>query len=149
MAPISFPVRSLHRVRLNYSKFYPNELAAPDLMHVKELIERMVASCTPRSCDAAWTRKLWSTKLKLLLKSAKHTHLNSSPDHLLYIRSIAVRLDRIYSNAISLRGGIPQGTRWAPLLFAIPVNNLCREWLNRLKYVDVYRIYSNKRRGAY
>ena len=37
---------------------------------------------------------------------------------------------------ISARGGIPQGTRLAPLVFAILVNNLSREWRNRLKYVD-------------
>ena len=47
-----------------------------------------------------------------------------------------VRLDGIYSNTISGRGGIPQGTRLAPLQFAILVNNLSREWHNRLKYVD-------------
>lgn len=47
-----------------------------------------------------------------------------------------VHLDGIYSNTISGRGGIPQGTRLAPLLFAILVNNLSREWRNRLKYVD-------------
>ena len=45
-------------------------------------------------------------------------------------------MDRIYSYTISPRGGIPQGTRLAPLLFAMLVNNLCREWRNRLKYVD-------------
>ena len=47
-----------------------------------------------------------------------------------------VRLDRIYSNTISARGGIPQGTRLAPLVFAILGNSLSREWHNRLKYVD-------------
>ena len=47
-----------------------------------------------------------------------------------------VRLDGIYSNTISPHGGIPQGMRLEPLLFAILVNNLCREWHNRLKYVD-------------
>ena len=47
-----------------------------------------------------------------------------------------VRLDGIYSNTISARGGIPQGTRLAPLLFAILVNNLSREWRNRLNCVD-------------
>ena len=46
-----------------------------------------------------------------------------------------VRLDGIYSNTISARGGIPQGTRLAPLLFAILVNNL-RERRNRLNCVD-------------
>ena len=51
-------------------------------------------------------------------------------------RAQQVRLDGIYSNSISPRGGIPQGTRLAPLLFAILVNNLYREWHNRLIYID-------------
>ena len=34
------------------------------------------------------------------------------------------------------RGGIPQGTKLAPLLFAILVNRLCQDWPNRIKYVD-------------
>ena len=37
-----------------------------------------------------------------------------------------VRLHGIYYNTISPRGEIPQGTRLAPLLFAILVNNLCK-----------------------
>ena len=47
-----------------------------------------------------------------------------------------VRVEGIYSNRISPHGGIPQGTKLAPLLFAILVNNLCKGWCNRLKYVD-------------
>ena len=34
------------------------------------------------------------------------------------------------------RGGIPQGTKLAPLLFAVLVNNLARQWNLRAKYVD-------------
>ena len=32
--------------------------------------------------------------------------------------------------------GIPQGTKLAPLLFAVLVNNLARHWKIRAKYVD-------------
>ena len=34
------------------------------------------------------------------------------------------------------RGGIPQGTKLAPLLFAVLVNNLARQWKITAKYVD-------------
>ena len=47
-----------------------------------------------------------------------------------------VRVEGIYSNRISPRGGIPQGTKLVPLLFAILVNNLCKGWCNWLKCVD-------------
>ena len=46
------------------------------------------------------------------------------------------RAQQFLLDGISPRGGIPQGTRLAPLLFAILVNNLCREWHNRLIYID-------------
>ena len=55
-----------------------------------------------------------------------------------------VCLDGISFHTISPRGGIPQGTRLVPLLFAILVKNLCREWHNRLQYVDdtsVFKIF--------
>ena len=45
-------------------------------------------------------------------------------------------MDGIYSSTISPSGRIPQGTRFASILFAILVNNLCRQWRNRLKYAD-------------
>ena len=47
-----------------------------------------------------------------------------------------VRVEGIYSNRISPRGGIPQGTKLALLLFAILINNLCKGWCNWLKCVD-------------
>ena len=34
------------------------------------------------------------------------------------------------------RGGIPQGTKLAPLLFTVLVNNLARQWNLRAQYVD-------------
>ena len=34
------------------------------------------------------------------------------------------------------KGGSPQGTKLAPLLFAVLVNNLARQWKIRAKYVD-------------
>ena len=45
-----------------------------------------------------------------------------------------VRIDSILTPSISPRGGIPQGTRLAPLLFAVLVNRLAEDWSTRLKY---------------
>ena len=47
-----------------------------------------------------------------------------------------VKIEGVYSDTITPRGGIPQGTKLAPLLFAILVNRLCQDWPNRIKYVD-------------
>ena len=40
-------------------------------------------------------------------------------------RSQRVRIGQVYSHPVTPNGGIPQGTKLAPLLFAILVNNLC------------------------
>ena len=42
-------------------------------------------------------------------------------------RSQRVRIGQVYSHPVTPNGGIPQGTKLAPLLFAILVNNLCRD----------------------
>ena len=51
-------------------------------------------------------------------------------------RSQQVKIGSALSNSVIPRGGIPQGTRLAPLLFAILVNNLVKDWKTRVKYVD-------------
>ena len=51
-------------------------------------------------------------------------------------RQQRVRIDGLLSPSISPRGGIPQGTRLAPLLFAVLVNRLAEDWSTRLKYID-------------
>ena len=51
-------------------------------------------------------------------------------------RSQRVRIGQVYLHPVTPNEGIPQGTKLAPLLFAILVNNLCREWRYRIKYVD-------------
>ncbi|XP_032237538.2 uncharacterized protein LOC116618187 [Nematostella vectensis] len=51
-------------------------------------------------------------------------------------RSQYVKIRDSRSHVISPKGGIPQGTRLAPLLFAILVNRLARDWQYRIKYVD-------------
>ena len=35
-----------------------------------------------------------------------------------------------------INGGLPQGTKLGPLLFAIMVNSLLKDWQGRIKYVD-------------
>ena len=47
-----------------------------------------------------------------------------------------VKIRNVLSNVVISNGGIPQGTKTAPLLFAILVNGLVSSWPNRLKYVD-------------
>ena len=52
-------------------------------------------------------------------------------------RSQRVRIGQVYSHPVTPNGGIPQGTKLAPLLFAILVNNLCRDWRYRIKCVEL------------
>ena len=47
-----------------------------------------------------------------------------------------VKIGDAVSSPVLPHGGIPQGTRLAPLLFAILVNRLVRDWPHRVKYVD-------------
>ena len=43
-----------------------------------------------------------------------------------------VKIEGVYSDSTTPRGGIPQGTKLAPLLFAILVNRLCQDWPERI-----------------
>ena len=47
-----------------------------------------------------------------------------------------VKIGSALSNSVIPRGGIPQGTRLARLLFAVLVNNLVKDWKTGVKYVD-------------
>ena len=58
-------------------------------------------------------------------------------------RSQRVRIGQVYSHPVTPNGGIPQGTKLAPLLFAILVNNLCRDWRYRIKYVDDASVFES------
>ena len=46
------------------------------------------------------------------------------------------RIERSLSSPVFPLGGIPQGTKLAPMLFAILVNRLVSSWPLRAKYVD-------------
>ena len=52
-------------------------------------------------------------------------------------------IGQVYSHPVTPNGGIPQGTKLAPLLFAILVNNLCRDWRYRIKYVDDTSVFES------
>ena len=59
-------------------------------------------------------------------------------------RSQQVKIGSVLSNCIIPRGGIPQGTRLAPLLFAVLVNNLVRTGkleLNMWTICQSYRLF--------
>ena len=58
-------------------------------------------------------------------------------------RSQRVQVSQVYSHPVTPNGGIPQGTKLAPLLFAISVNNLCRDWRYRIKYVDDTSVFES------
>ena len=62
---------------------------------------------------------------------------------LLTDRSQRVRIGQVYSHPVTPNGGIPQGTKLAPLLFAISANNLCRDWRYRIKYVDDTSVFES------
>ena len=49
-------------------------------------------------------------------------------------RSQVVRITTSSSTPRKLNGGIPQGTRLGPMLFAVMVNDLIRRWLPRANY---------------
>ena len=51
-------------------------------------------------------------------------------------RSQSFKISSAISGHVVPRGGIPQGTKLAPLLFAVLVNSLARQWKIRAKYVD-------------
>ena len=51
-------------------------------------------------------------------------------------RSQQVKIGSALSNSVIPRASIPQGTRLAPLLFAILFNNLVKDWETRVKYED-------------
>lgn len=51
-------------------------------------------------------------------------------------RSQFVTISSVTSKPLSLNGGIPQGTKIGPLLFAVMVNELVSSWSPRAKFVD-------------
>ena len=51
-------------------------------------------------------------------------------------RSQRVQLANVSSASKSPNGGIPQGTKLSPILFALMVDDLVRSWGPRIKYVD-------------
>jgi hypothetical protein len=47
-----------------------------------------------------------------------------------------VRIENSYSSWKKTNGGLPQGTKLGPLLFAVLVNSLLKDWRGRVKFVD-------------
>ncbi|CAB3992478.1 Hypothetical predicted protein [Paramuricea clavata] len=51
-------------------------------------------------------------------------------------REQCVRIENSYSSWKKTNGGLPQGTKLGPLLFAVLVNSLLKDWPGRVKFVD-------------
>ena len=72
-------------------------------------------------------------------------NLNVHPVILRWIRSFltnreqCVRIGRCTSSWKTASGGLLQGTKLEPLLFAILINPLLKNWQGRIKFVDMIR----------
>ena len=64
-------------------------------------------------------------------------------DSFLADHSQRTSIGQVYSHAVTPNEGIPQGTNLVPLLFAMLVNNLFREWRYRIKYVDDTSVFKS------
>ena len=51
-------------------------------------------------------------------------------------REQCVRIEKCFSSWKKVNGGLPQGTKLGPLLFAVLVNSLLSNWQGRIKFVD-------------
>ena len=56
-------------------------------------------------------------------------------------RSQCVRINNTTSKFKPINGGIPQGTKLGPILFAILVNSLAKNWHLRVKFVDDLSVF--------
>ena len=56
-------------------------------------------------------------------------------------RPLRVKIGSSVSPPVYPNGGIPQGTKLAPMLFAILVNRLVAQWPTRVKYVDYTTVF--------
>ena len=58
-------------------------------------------------------------------------------------RAQVTRVGASVSTPLYLNGGIPQGTKLGPVLFAVMVNDLVQSWGARIKFVDDLTVWGN------
>ena len=76
----------------------------------------------------------------IIIQELENLHVN--PIIVLWIKSFltnrkqCVRIGESYSSWKTVNGGLPQGTKLGPILFAVLINPLLKDWSGRIKYVD-------------
>ena len=88
----------------------------------RDKLERCYIKCFKRRVSETWC-----------------SSCNSPVDSGLLKQTVSMQCAQIQSSCSSwkkLNGGLPQGTKLGPLLFAILVNNLLKNWSGRIKFVD-------------
>ena len=72
----------------------------------------------------------------VLVKLGVHPAIHRWIRDFLTNREQCVQIQSPCSSWKMMNGGLPQGTKLGPLLFAILVNNLLKNWHGRIKFVD-------------
>ena len=89
----------------------------------------------------------------LLFKLSTHYNLHWSllrwVASFLQGRAQVTRVGASVSTPLYLNGGIPQGTKLGPVLFAVMVNDLVQSWNARIKFVDYLTVLEVVPRNPY
>ena len=109
------------------------------LLHLAlEALDR--GNCTIRFFFADFRKGFDLIEHKILLSKLAHLDLHPSligwVAAFLLDRSQFVQIGSFASSPKTLNGGIPQGTKLAPVLFAVMVNELVNNWSLRAKFFD-------------
>ena len=113
------------------------------LRNILETLER--GNCSVRAFFADFSKGFDLVNPNVLC--AEMNKFNIHPALVRWIRSFLThRSQRVWINNTTskfkpINGGIPQGTKLGPILFAILVNSLAKNWHLRIKFVDDLSVF--------